>query len=157
MKKQYKKPQYNSFFSEFLNSYETSIVQSKFLLKKIVNKAKLSNGMVMKMLTMLTSQFFCLKISMLPILLYLKVRRFQNVSLITWSLLQHQIRSSFITSKSLSKNLSNEKNHWCFCCLRDKTRLKMPILWKHRVCLFSLLSFFDERFDVINADSFLKL
>ena len=27
---------------------------------------------------------------------------------------------SFITSKSLSKNLSNENKHWCFCCLQDK-------------------------------------
>ena len=29
--------------------------------------------------------------------------------------------SSFIMSKSSSKNLSNENNHWCFCCLQDKT------------------------------------
>ena len=29
--------------------------------------------------------------------------------------------SSFITSKSWSKNLSNENKHWHFCCLQDKT------------------------------------
>ena len=29
--------------------------------------------------------------------------------------------SSFIASKSSSKNLSNENKHWCFCCLLDKT------------------------------------
>ena len=29
--------------------------------------------------------------------------------------------SSIITSKSSSKNLSNENKHWCFCCLQDKT------------------------------------
>ena len=28
----------------------------------------------------------------------------------------------------------------------------MPIFWKHRVCLFSLLRFFDELFDIINDD-----
>ena len=28
--------------------------------------------------------------------------------------------SSNITSKSLSKNLSNENKQWCFCCLQDK-------------------------------------
>ena len=31
----------------------------------------------------------------------------------------------------------------------------MPILWKHRVCLFSLLRFFDKLFDIINDDPFL--
>ena len=41
--------------------------------------------------------------------------------------------SSFITSKSLSKNLSNENKHWCFCRLQDKMRNKTPILWKHRL------------------------
>ena len=39
--------------------------------------------------------------------------------------------SSIITSKSSSKNLSNEKKQWCFCCLQDKTWIKIPILWKH--------------------------
>ena len=34
--------------------------------------------------------------------------------------------SSFITSKSLSENLSNHKKHLCFCCLQDKTWIKMP-------------------------------
>ena len=51
--------------------------------------------------------------------------------------------SSIITSKSSSKNLSNENKHWCFCCLQDKMWIKMPIVWKHRVYLFSLLRFFD--------------
>ena len=31
----------------------------------------------------------------------------------------------------------------------------MPILWKHRVCLFSLLRFFDKLFNVIIDDQFL--
>ena len=65
--------------------------------------------------------------------------------------------SSFIASKSSSKNVSNEKNPWCFCCLQDKTLIKMPVLWKHRVSLFSLLRFFDELFDVINDNPFLTL
>ena len=39
-------------------------------------------------------------------------------------------------SKSSSKNLSNENKHWCFCCLQDKTWIKMPIVWKHRVFWF---------------------
>ena len=38
---------------------------------------------------------------------------------------------SIILSKSSSKNLSNENKQWCFCCLQDKTWIKMPILWKH--------------------------
>ena len=37
-------------------------------------------------------------------------------------------RSTIITSKNTSKNLS-------FCCFPDKKCIKMPILWKHRVCL----------------------
>ena len=28
--------------------------------------------------------------------------------------------SSFIMSKSSTKNLSNENKRWCFCCLKDK-------------------------------------
>ena len=52
--------------------------------------------------------------------------------------------SSFIMSKSSSKNLSNENKPWCFCCLQDKTWIKMPILWKHTACFFSLLRFFGE-------------
>ena len=39
--------------------------------------------------------------------------------------------SSFIASKILSKNLSNENKHCCFCCLQDKTWIKMPILWNY--------------------------
>ena len=38
---------------------------------------------------------------------------------------------SNITSKSSSKNLSNENKHWCFCCLQDKTWIKMQILWNY--------------------------
>ena len=64
---------------------------------------------------------------------------------------------SFIMSKSSSKNLSNENKRWSLCCLQDKTWIKMPILWKHRVCLLSLLRFFDELFDIINDDPFLTL
>ena len=48
-------------------------------------------------------------------------------------------RSSFITSKFLSKNLSNENKHWCFCCLRDKMWIKMPILWKYWDSLMNFL------------------
>ncbi len=44
-------------------------------------------------------------------------------------------RSTIITSKNTSKNLS-------FCCFRDKKCIKMP-------SLFTLLRFFDELFDVI--------
>ena len=63
--------------------------------------------------------------------------------------------SSIITSKSSSKNLSNENKHWFFGCLQDKLWIKMSILWKYRVFLFSLLTFFDEHsnwwyvFDVV--------
>ena len=31
-----------------------------------------------------------------------------------------KIGSSYITSKNVSKNLSNENKHWCFCCLQDQ-------------------------------------
>ena len=65
--------------------------------------------------------------------------------------------SSFIMSKSLSKNLSNENKQWYFCYLQDKTWSKMPILLKHRVCIFSLLRFSDELFDVIFDNLFLTL
>ena len=51
---------------------------------------------------------------------------------------------AFIMSKSSSTNLSNENKH----CLQDKTWTKISILWKHRVCLFSLLRFFDKLFNV---------
>ena len=34
--------------------------------------------------------------------------------------------SSIITSKSSSENLSNHNKHLCFCCLQDKTWIKMP-------------------------------
>ena len=56
-------------------------------------------------------------------------------------------RLSFITSKSLSKNLSNENKHTlCF------QRIGIHVLsWrqqKHQ-CLFSLLRLFDKHFDVI--------
>ena len=44
--------------------------------------------------------------------------------------------SSFITSKSSSKNLSNEDIHWCFCCLQDQMLIEMPILWNHSVFVF---------------------
>ena len=30
-------------------------------------------------------------------------------------------RSSIVTSKNLSENLSNHNKHLCFCCLQDKT------------------------------------
>ena len=33
---------------------------------------------------------------------------------------------SFIASKSSSDNLSNHNKHLCFCCLQDKTWIKMP-------------------------------
>ena len=33
--------------------------------------------------------------------------------------------------KKFVKDLSNENKQWCFCCLQDKTWIKMPILWKH--------------------------
>ena len=33
----------------------------------------------------------------------------------------------------------------------------MPILLKHRVCLFSLLRFFDEHFDLMIDDPFMTL
>ena len=58
--------------------------------------------------------------------------------------LQCQKRISIIMSKSLSKNLSNKNKHWCFCCLQDKTWIKMPILWKHRVCCFHYWDSFDR-------------
>ena len=33
----------------------------------------------------------------------------------------------------------------------------MPTFWKHRVCLFSFLTFFEELFDAIYEDPFLTL
>ena len=37
-------------------------------------------------------------------------------------------KSSFIMSKSSSKNLSNENKHWRLCCLLNKICIQMPIL-----------------------------
>ena len=69
--------------------------------------------------------------------------------------------SSIITSKSLPENLSNHNKHFCFCCLQDKTWIKMPklsiFLKSHHKCLFWLLTFSDKLFDVINDDRFLTL
>ena len=47
------------------------------------------------------------------------------------SLLQRQNESSFIMTKSSSNNVSNENKQMCFCCLQDKTWIKMPILWNY--------------------------
>ena len=80
-----------------------------------------------------------------------------NVDIKAESLYNVKNGSSIIMSKSSSKNPSNETKHWCFCCLQDKTQVKMPILCKYRVCLFSLLRFFDELFDLIIDDPFLTL
>ena len=65
--------------------------------------------------------------------------------------------SSIITSKSSSKNLSNENKHTqCF----QKIGILIHVLsWrqqKHQ-CLFSLLRFFEQLFDVIIDDPFLTL
>ena len=45
--------------------------------------------------------------------------------------LQRQKRIIKYYVKKFVKNLSNENKHWRFCCLQDKTWIKMPILWKH--------------------------
>ena len=71
--------------------------------------------------------------------------------------LQHQKQIVNYYVKTSSKNLSNENKQWCFCCLQDKKWSKMPILWKNRVRMFSLLIFFDELFDVIFDKPFLTL
>ena len=60
---------------------------------------------------------------------------------------------SIITSKSSSKNISNENKQWCFVAFKTKHVLK---------CQFSgntsqLLRFFDEVCDVIFDDPFLML
>ena len=70
-----------------------------------------------------------------------------TMSIFDCHLLHQKVRQSISVMKT------NTAVHWCFCCLRDKTWIKMPILWKHRVCLFSLLRFFD----VIIDKSFLTL
>ena len=43
-------------------------------------------------------------------------------------------------------------NNGVFVVFKTKYDLKMPILWKHKVSMFSLLRFFDKRFDVIFDD-----
>ena len=58
-------------------------------------------------------------------------------------------RSSIITSKSLSKNFSKENKHTL--CFQRIGILIHVLSWrqqKHQ-CLFSLLRFFDELFDVV--------
>ena len=57
--------------------------------------------------------------------------------------------SSFITSKSSSKNLSNENKHCCFCCLQNKSWIEMPKWTGITECLFSLLRFSGGLSDVI--------
>ena len=58
----------------------------------------------------------------------------------TLFLLKHSFKSSlFTTSKkrlSIITSNNSSKNLWCFCCLQDKTWIKMPILWKHSVFVF---------------------
>ena len=65
-------------------------------------------------------------------------------------------RSTVMTSKHLSNNLSNENKHWYFWFLQDKNELKLKLM-------FSLLRFFDEFFwrdncwsifDVVKASAF---
>ena len=66
--------------------------------------------------------------------------------------------SSIITSESLWENLSKENKHWCFCCLKDKTRIKMPKSTGNTECLFSLLRFSDDKlFDITIDDPYLTL
>ena len=62
--------------------------------------------------------------------IYLLAESFKNV----------KNRLSIITSKSLSKNLSNESKHWYFCFLQDKTWIKMPILWNYWDSLTNFLT-----------------
>ena len=64
--------------------------------------------------------------------------------------------SPFITSKSSSKNLSNSS---VFVDFQTKCVIICQFSRKSgRIeCLFSLLRFFDELFDVINGDPFLTL
>ena len=94
-----------------------------------------------------------------------KVRRSLRIRLEI--LLFHEIRaesfynikngSSITTSKSLSKNLSNENKHTL--CFQRIVILIYLLSWrqqKHQ-CLFSLLRFFDKLFDVINDNAFLTL
>ena len=65
--------------------------------------------------------------------------------------------SSFITSKSLSNNLSNENKHTL--CFQIIGILIQNLSWKQQknMCLFSLLRFFDELFDIKNDDPFLTV
>ena len=63
--------------------------------------------------------------------------------------------SSIITSKSSSKNLSNEYTS-AFVVFKTKRELKCQFSG-NIVCLFSLLRFFEELFDVRNDNPFLKL
>ena len=65
--------------------------------------------------------------------------------------------SFYNVKKNRQRILVRKTNIGVFGCLQDKTLIKMPILWKHRVGLFSLLRFFDELFDVIINDPFLTL
>ena len=64
-------------------------------------------------------------------------------------------RLSFIASKSLSKNLSNENKHTMF---QENWHFNLRFVLKtvKYQCLFSLLRFFDNFFDLIN-DLFLTL
>ena len=99
-----------------------------------------------------------------------KVRRSLRIRLEI--LLFHEIRaesfynikngSSITTSKSLSKNLSNENKHTL--CFKRIGILIHVLSWtqnKHQCtavqCLFSLLRCFNEFFDVTNANLFLTL
>ena len=65
--------------------------------------------------------------------------------------------SSIITSKSLSKNFSNENKHTlCFQSIGIFIHFLSWRQQKHQ-CLFSLLRFFEQLFDVIIDDPFLTL
>ena len=65
--------------------------------------------------------------------------------------------SSIITSENWSENLNNKNKNWCFCCLLDKTLIKMPKRTGNKDCLFSLLRFSDQFSDIIIDNQYLAL
>ena len=62
-----------------------------------------------------------------------------------------------INTSKVCQKISKHK-HWCFCCLQDKTCIKMPTIFLETpfFLFFLLLRIFDRIFDVIIDDPYLK-
>ena len=86
-------------------------------------------------------------------------RQCNILELLSWSLLQRQKPIIiYYVKKFVNQRISVMKtNTGVFVVFKTKSELKCQSSGNIRVCLFLLLRFFDELFDVINDDPFVML